>query len=29
MIEGDFIFLSGLAGIVCAGMMWFSILLNI
>jgi hypothetical protein len=29
MIEGDFAFLSGLAGIVCAGLLWFVILINL
>lgn len=29
MIEGDFAFLSGLAGIVCASLLWFAVLLNL
>lgn len=29
MITGDFLFLSGLAGIVCAGLLWLVILINI
>lgn len=29
MIEGDFLFLSGLAGLFCAGLLWLVILINL
>lgn len=29
MIEGDYIFLSGLAGLVSAGLFWLVVLLNL
>jgi hypothetical protein len=29
VIAGDFAFLNGMAGIVCASLIWFAIILNI
>lgn len=29
MIAGDFAFVSGLAGLVCAGLLWLAIIINI